>query len=132
MAWLSRVLKGCITGVVALACTSSSPAADWLAHRRPTCPPYDTPCFGYHFTTWRTWPNECAGPEPSIVVAPVPSPTPTAPTPRKDQPAKGQSGKNGSHQVKPVSQGSQSKSPGATEEVSPSDTPPSVFLLRSR
>jgi hypothetical protein len=137
MPWFSRVLRGTFTGVVALAWTTSAPAIDWPGHRRPTCPPYDAPCFGYHFTTWRTWPIECTGPEPSTVASPVPSASITVPIPAKDQPtktppSKDQGGTGGGHPIKQSSQPPQTKPQRRLEEAPVDDTPPSVFLPRAR
>jgi hypothetical protein len=137
MAWFYHFLKGSIAGVVALGLTASSSGGDWMAHRRPTCPPYNSPCFGYYFTTWRTWPIECTGPEPSTVASPVPSASITVPIPAKDQPTKSpqskdQGGTDGGHPIKQSSQPPQTKPQCRLEEAPVDDTPPSVFLPRAR
>jgi hypothetical protein len=48
-------------------------------HKKPCCPPYCAPCFGYNPPQWRPWPLECS-PCHGAVIGPAPD---SLPPPRK-------------------------------------------------
>lgn len=54
-------------------------AGDFLGHKRPCCPPYCSPTFGYYPTAWRPWPSVFAegyNPAPGAAPATLPMPAP--------------------------------------------------------
>ena len=77
-----------LVGLTSLLASSRALAHDQIGtYRRPVCPPYCSPCYGYYQPTWRPWPTECERP-PAAVIEAAPAPSAAKPQTLREKPAK--------------------------------------------